>query len=444
MNKDSEKVKYLEEDTIDLRELWKALMKRKMLISLITVSITTLAIAYTLLTRPIYEVKSNIQIGYLGYTINADTGVKTKKLVSSADSLVKVINIVFNVEDKLHSKEEFVSEVSNVSANKNLLDFITINTLGISNEDALQKNKEVVEYIQKLYQLEIDQYLINTKNSIANAKRAIVNIDDFLIKNLKEQIRLLKTQKIVKIDEKIQKLKTQDIVKLEKKINQLKTQKIVSIDEKIEFLEKKKLKAIEAKLDFYKKKLNEYIEAIDKLIDNKDSSSEAKLIVSMQMVNYQNLVLNAQNRIEDLKIEKETLLNVTIVALQREKKNIEEVSIKDLEIEIKNINNLMIVNLRREKENISNEQIRKLQHQIDVDLVNKKIGLNQKINTLQYNMSEQNVQNSKVIGRYVIIDYPVKPKKKLIIIVAFATGLILSIFLAFFLEFIQAGRKNEE
>jgi uncharacterized protein involved in exopolysaccharide biosynthesis len=40
------------------------------------------------------------------------------------------------------------------------------------------------------------------------------------------------------------------------------------------------------------------------------------------------------------------------------------------------------------------------------------------------------------------IEHPIQPKKKLIVIVAFITGLMLSVFLAFFLEFL-AGSKEE-
>jgi len=41
-------------------------------------------------------------------------------------------------------------------------------------------------------------------------------------------------------------------------------------------------------------------------------------------------------------------------------------------------------------------------------------------------------------------DYEIKPKKMLIVVVAFVSGLILSIFLIFFMEFIKGMRKEEE
>jgi len=50
---------------------------------------------------------------------------------------------------------------------------------------------------------------------------------------------------------------------------------------------------------------------------------------------------------------------------------------------------------------------------------------------------------TKQVGKIAILNQPInEPKKQLIIVVAFATGLILSIFLVFFKEFIKSF-KNE-
>ena len=52
---------------------------------------------------------------------------------------------------------------------------------------------------------------------------------------------------------------------------------------------------------------------------------------------------------------------------------------------------------------------------------------------------------TKQIGTISINDKPINmPKKKLIITVAFVSGFILSIFLVFFMEFINGMRKEEE
>lgn len=52
---------------------------------------------------------------------------------------------------------------------------------------------------------------------------------------------------------------------------------------------------------------------------------------------------------------------------------------------------------------------------------------------------------TKQIGEIEVGNNPINsPKKKLIVVVAFVTGLILSIFMIFFLEFIKSTRKDQE
>ena len=41
-------------------------------------------------------------------------------------------------------------------------------------------------------------------------------------------------------------------------------------------------------------------------------------------------------------------------------------------------------------------------------------------------------------------EYAIKPKKKLIVVVAFITGFILSIFMVFFIEFIKGIRIEDD
>ena len=60
-----------------------------------------------------------------------------------------------------------------------------------------------------------------------------------------------------------------------------------------------------------------------------------------------------------------------------------------------------------------------------------------------YSLPGSEIVMSHEIAPVSVGDAPIKPKKKLIVIVAFITGLMLSIFLAFFLEFIK-GMKNDD
>ncbi len=53
------------------------------------------------------------------------------------------------------------------------------------------------------------------------------------------------------------------------------------------------------------------------------------------------------------------------------------------------------------------------------------------------------IKPTHIVGEIETLDKPIKPKKLLIVIIAFITGFMLSVFLAFFLEFIRNSREKE-
>ncbi|MCW8838889.1 MAG: Wzz/FepE/Etk N-terminal domain-containing protein [Thiovulaceae bacterium] len=482
------------EDEIDLVELFKTLWDKKIFILIFTFIVTASAVLYAYSKTQIYEVKSNVQIGFIGYDEKNE-----QQLLDNPSSIVKKLNIVFEVEEKTTKIDKFISVVTDISQNKKVKNYIEIKTEATLNEEALKKNKEVLEYLKKLYKPKIDLKSRDILNKINDTKRLIKNIDEFQIKNLEyelsvlekhkltqidkkidviknqdikkleKQIKNIKEQKIASIDKKIDVIKNQDIKKLEKQIENINEQEIVKIDEKIKFLHEQTLPSINNKINFHTKKLEEYIIAVNNIVENMKKSSDPSFttISSIQMVNYQNLILGSQNKIEDLKISKKTIESETIPSLQREKKNFIEITIRDLSLKIKNLINIILknlkkeknnlqeidirdiklkiknleeitlVNLEKEKQNIQNDTLRKLKYKIDVTLVNEKIKLEQKIKDLEYKLSKNYMQNSSLVGKYIVKDYPVKPKKKLIVVIAFVTGLILSIFLVFLIDFFR-------
>ena len=61
---------------------------------------------------------------------------------------------------------------------------------------------------------------------------------------------------------------------------------------------------------------------------------------------------------------------------------------------------------------------------------------------IKLSLSPLKIKNTTIIGEIEVTNNPVKPKKALIVMVAFITGLMFSLFLVFFLSFIQ-GFKEE-
>ena len=433
---------YLEEE-IDLRELFKIIWDRKVFIIVFTLVVTIIAGLYTYLKIPIFEVKSHVELGYIN-----------KEKLEDIDSLEQKLKVIFSVEDMKFEKDSFekgiVTSIKQVKAVKN---FLEIKTEALSNEAATAKNKEVLKFIQELSSEKIKEHEILFENTILNTQREIDFINNIEMKNISSQIEILKEQEIKSIDREIEIIKNQNIKNIDRQINLLKTQEIPALKTNINFLTNSKTKSLEEKINYYSKSLQIYISELDKLnksIEKVDTTSS--MIASVQMLNYQNLITNAQNQIKDLELQVEIIRNETIPKLKYNLENITAIQIKDLQdkkenilnIDIKNLENeknnittIQIKDLENKKANVSNEIIRKLEDKINIELQTKISQLNEKVDIQKLQNSEQNITNTKLVGEYIIRDYPIKPKKLLIIVVAFVTGFILSIFLVFFLQFIR-------
>ena len=397
-----EQNKILLEDEIDLKELFSVIWQRKIFVISFTLLITIVSIIYAYTKTPIYEVKSIMEIGFLENKVIDDPAVVEQKL-----------NILFNVEDKNTNSNPEKGIITSIKKDKDVKNFIEIKTEAISNDIALAKNKEVLELTQQLYNNKIEQFKTFSNNDIINIQREIDYVNNVEIKNILSQINILKEQEIFKINREIENLKNQN----------LKT-----ANNEIDFLKNEKLKKLNEKISFYRNNLEKFDKEINEL--NKTISinqdKTALLVLSTQLINYQNLILNTQNQINELELQVQQIIKETLPKLEINKENIFLVQIKDLEMK---------------KQNVSNDTIKKLEDKINIELKTKISQLEEKKNTTKFKLSEDNLSNAKLVGNYVMSDNPAKPKKMLIIAVSFITGFILSIFIVFILNFINNSRK---
>lgn len=395
--------KNLIEDEIDLRELFQIIWNKKILIIFFTLFITIISGFYIHSKTPIYEVKSYVEIGFMD-----------KEILEDSNTIEQKLRVIFSMDDfNIEPNNLENGIVSSIRQIKNVKNLLEIKTEAYSNEVALTKNKEVLNYLQNLYEPKIEQYKVILNNNILDTKREIDYINDIEIKNILAQINMLKEQEIKNIDRQIVILKNQEI-------NLLKAE--------IDYISKEKIKNIQEKIVLNTNSLNNYIKEVDKLNKAlKDDNSSSSLVVSIQLLNYQNLIADTQNQIKDSELQIYELL-----------KN----DIPKLKYRIENIYNVQIKNLEIQKDNVSNETIRKLQDKIDIELKTKITQLNEKIEILSFKRSEQNLSNMRLLGEYILNNNPIKPKKSLTITVSFISGFIVSIFLVFLLNFINNSKKE--
>ena len=335
--------KYLQEDEIDLKELFKTIWSYKKFILIFTFIVTVLSIIYVSLKTPIYQVKSVIKIGSI-----ADVPLEDSNI------LEKNIRVIFGLDNNSFSIKEDEGIVTGINIIKNATSLLEVTTEAFTNEKAILKQHEVLEYLQDEYKYKIDEFNFKTNLNI---------------KNLEGQIKYINEVK------KVQK------------------------EENIDFLNRVDLVLIENKLNFNREKLSQYQENINDILKRRSSNDTQNMLSAMEILNYQSLILNLQNQIENLNKEKQNILTDKIPNIKRE-----------LEYNIKN-----------ELEDILN-----------------------RIELEKLKLTNEIAKNSQFVGSILVNEHPIKPKKSLIVVVSFVTGFILSIFLVFFIQFINNIKKEEK
>ena len=358
-----------QEDEIDLKELIKTILKHKIFIIVFTAVITILAALYAFSKTPVYQIKSDIMIGQIN-----------GKPVASNKLVAEYIKALYKQEIQKKFKKTPNAYLSDVITPKGTNTFLTLSINGLNNQYDINKKDEILKQIQKAYNFKIKKYLISEQNKLQNLNTKLKSIDLIKVKNIQNQINNIQTN-----------------IKIKHNLIKLNNNKIITINNKMDFLNKEI------------KKITNYLNNLIKANNNNNTSSN--LIISTNILNYQNMLTNLYNQIKNLEFEKDNILSQTLPNLQDK--------IEQLKNQIQNLKIILQIQIPQEKQNIKN----------------------------QINLTKLQIKNTfftKEIGSPLMSDKPAKPKKKLIIIVAFITGFILSIFLVFFIEFIRSFKEEKE
>ena len=197
--------KYLQEDEIDLRELFKTIWDKKVFIIVFTFVITLIAAIYAYNKTPIYEAKALVEIGE--YKLNSTT----KNSIDDATALEKKLTTIYvDMEKNLKDK---TSEISNIAIVKGLKNFLEIKSEATSNEEAKNEILKVLTFVQGEHEKILDDVkkqkemeLRNIDLQISDIKsRTVALIDKKLensaktLENLQEQLKLV-DENLKKID----------------------------------------------------------------------------------------------------------------------------------------------------------------------------------------------------------------------------------------------------
>lgn len=153
------------EDEIDLKELWKVLLKCKKMLILLTGSITFVACVYALfITKPLYEAKAVLEIGsYSNSNSNTNTNMNVN-WIENPSTVLKKIEINY-IENRNTEEKVWLNKISFVKGTQNLLE---LSVLGFSKELATAYLKEIEASISIRHQKLIDAYIDSVKMKIEN------------------------------------------------------------------------------------------------------------------------------------------------------------------------------------------------------------------------------------------------------------------------------------
>lgn len=251
--------RYLQEDEIDLRELFKTLWEKRIFIVVFTLAITVLAIVYVYIKTPIYEAKALVEIGE--YRLNDDS----RNFIDDATSLEKKLSTLF-IDIKKSNQDE-ASKISNIAVAKGLKNFLEITSEATSNDEAKNEIIKVLDFVQNEHEKVLDD---------------VKKQKELELKNIDLQISDIKSKSVALIDKKLQ----NDATTLEDLKEQLK-------------LINENLKKIDS--------LNPSLAAL-KLMEKRDITSSIDELL---------------NRTFELENKKDELLTTTLYKLEENKKIIE-------------------------------------------------------------------------------------------------------------------------
>ncbi len=157
----SQDVKTYQEDEIDLREVWRTIVKRKIFIGAVTLGITVGATIYAFSKEPIYEVKTVFEIG--SYSNSNSNSV----LIESPLSLVKRLEIMHIVNNDTKDK----GYLQTAELVKGSLNLVEIAVRAPSNEEGIVKTNKIIDEVYKRHQEFLESYVALMKDKMKNLEQ---------------------------------------------------------------------------------------------------------------------------------------------------------------------------------------------------------------------------------------------------------------------------------
>lgn len=377
---------------VDLFELAKKAWSYKKFIFLVTGVTSLVAGLYAFASTPWYKVAALVEIGYY----KNDEGEEI--LLANTAEVVKKLTIKYtNLQKDADGLKYRVQKVSEERNNKKLLN---IEVVAMSNDVAKEQLDRIVDDIVSEHQGFLNARLETKRIQLANIDRRINLLKNNTIVQKQQQIEYLKSVQIPRIDRQIAYIRDVAIPEAKHNIYIVDNITIPSMEKKIA-LGKQRIKGYEAKL----KELQ---------ADNKNMKMSDNLILR-QMLEQElhGQISNLEQSVASFEQQKEVLLTHTKTNAQNRLDRL-----TDIELE----------NMQAERDAMVNDKLPILQKELVYLQTEEISGLLDQRSIVELSLNPYNYQNTQIVSDIVVSKNPVKPKKAIIIAIAFLSSLMLSIF----------------
>ena len=171
----------IEEDEIDLRELFNIILKYKTFIVVFTSIFTIFAVIYSLFKTPIYQIESFVEIGYY----NSNSNSNSNSNISDKRYFIDPNNALITIQNKFVSKDGKFPLLDQISFKKGTT-LLDIKIDGYSNTTAEKYLQHILDFIKRKESKKIELFLKTTNLKIANLKIYKKTLEKQLIETKKQ------------------------------------------------------------------------------------------------------------------------------------------------------------------------------------------------------------------------------------------------------------------
>jgi LPS O-antigen subunit length determinant protein (WzzB/FepE family) len=184
----------IQEDEIDLKELFKVIWKNKKFVAIFTSVVTIASIIFAFTKTPIYEVKALIEIGSYN-----------KTSIDDINKVVQKLNVLFiDIQNNIKDKNAEIESIKIPKESKSLIEIIAT---GTSNELAIKEIDKVMKYVQTEHKKALEIIINEKKERYNSITKQIANSSQLILNKKQKNLSVVEMLEFLRTNEKIDTMK---------------------------------------------------------------------------------------------------------------------------------------------------------------------------------------------------------------------------------------------